>query len=192
VTRRAATLLFGLGQAIVAGLAGLAWFQAFRLEYYGATEAARSSADNPFAYGALLWLSFLASWRGALASFFFAEGVVRAVHATVTGEPLGTTVGWLVRAAVRRWRRARAPEERDDRLAREGARLILETDRRRDWDSMTTIAHGEAFYVVERLEALPDGPRRLRYTLAPPSPRHLIRGLVQLDGAIEGAREGGP
>ena len=177
MNRRTATLVTGLGQALIAGLVGVAWFKAYRLEYY---RSAPDVSDNPFAYGAMLWLSFLVSLRGGLALFLFAEGVIRAAHAIITGEPMGTTAGWLVRTAIRRLRSARAPAPRPDRVSRQGDRLVLETDRRRDWDSMTTLRHGDGFYVVERVDETPGGERRYRYTLAPPPARHLIRAPIDL------------
>jgi hypothetical protein len=175
---RGPTLWTALIQMAAGVTLGVTGFIVFRGEYYRRTVAAGFAGgdlDQMFGYGAVLYLSYLVTLRGLAAAYLFVEGGVRALSAIYVEEPCPSLVVSAVDALVRRWRgRRRTPPQADVVTVTEGG-LVLETDRRRDWDARTTVDHDGVYYAVREVAAI--GPERWRYTLGPIPERHLIRGV---------------
>ena len=182
---RLATLTTALAEVVVGGWLWLDRFAAYRSAYYAAIRdagwdgaAARPQFDDStlFRYygnDAVMFLGFFVSPWGLVATFLVLEGVVRALHALVTGEGCGFLLVFLAQRLHRR-----RPAVVPDRVTRypDGTACVIGAAH--DWDALTTFILDDRRYVLS--ERVPVG-KLVRYVLRPAPDNHLARGIVHLD-----------
>jgi len=144
--------------------------------YMGWHAAPAVGGDNAqmFVHGASsFWYFLVATPRGWLALWLFGEGLMRVLAAAMQ-QPFSTLPVVMARAAWARRPRAKRPE---DRMARDGDAIVIDSAHEYDWHALTTVDVEGALYQVARERGTPERP--YRYRLTPIARDHVVRTVTR-------------
>jgi len=180
--------------AVVAFIAGLvAYVEGFSREagFVYLTNRPTLSPGEFFGIGVIGYLSYLLHPGALLALYCFAEGILRALEAVVTGRMLGMAVVALpIRAALRgqwlarrlRLRRALGPLRDDEVVPADrtpDGNVWVYTSREKDWSDVQVVEHGGGFFTLAGRDLVERGEHcALLYRFRPLDEAAVIRGPV--------------